>query len=266
LEAALRNDNGPVTDSAELPTSKRIVVGISGATGFVYATQLLRRLRQAHIESHLVISKAGDLTRTYETTLSLGELRAMADVNYRIGDVAAAISSGSYKTLGMIIAPCSMRTLAEIASGTSSTLLTRAADVTLKERRRLVLLARETPLHAGHLRNMLTITEMGGIIMPPVPAFYLKPTTIDELVDHTVCRALDLFDIDVPGGAVALLQASSAVSVSENGGDADCTITTSSETFLKIANGEQNPTAAYMSGKLKVKGDMGQAMKLQKIF
>jgi 4-hydroxy-3-polyprenylbenzoate decarboxylase len=188
-----------VTDSIQKTTRKRLVVGVSGATGIVYAIQLLRRLRQVDVESHLVVSKAGELTRTYETTLSVNELRALADVNYRVGDVSAAISSGSYKTLGMVVAPCSMRTLAEIATGMSSTLLTRAADVTLKERRKLVLLPRETPLHAVHLRNMLAVTEMGGIIMPPVPAFYLKPATIDELVDDTVCRVLDLFDIDVPG-------------------------------------------------------------------
>jgi flavin prenyltransferase len=188
-----------VTESIQRTTRKRLVVGVSGATGIVYAIQLLTRLRQVDVESHLVVSKAGELTRTYETTLSVNELRALADVNYRVGDVSAAISSGSYKTLGMVVAPCSMRTLAEIATGMSSTLLTRAADVTLKERRKLVLLPRETPLHAVHLRNMLAVTEMGGIIMPPVPAFYLKPATIDELVDDTVCRVLDLFDIDVPG-------------------------------------------------------------------
>lgn len=177
---------------------KRIVVGISGATGTVYAIQLLRRLRQAGIESHLVVSRAGEMTRTLETSLTMTELKALADVTYRIGDVSAALASGSFKTMGMIVAPCSMRTLAEIATGVSSTLLTRAADVALKERRRLVLLPRETPLHAGHLRNMLAVTEMGGIIMPPVPAFYTKPTTIEEIVDQTVCRALDLFDIDLP--------------------------------------------------------------------
>jgi flavin prenyltransferase len=187
-----------VTESIQKNTRKRMVVGVSGATGIVYAIQLLRRLREVEVESHLVVSKAGELTRTYETTLSVNELRALADLTYRVGDVSAAISSGSYKTMGMIVAPCSMRTLAEIATGMSSTLLTRAADVTLKERRKLVLLPRETPLHAGHLRNMLAVTEMGGIIMPPVPAFYLKPATIDELVDNTVCRVLDLFDIDVP--------------------------------------------------------------------
>jgi 4-hydroxy-3-polyprenylbenzoate decarboxylase len=176
-----------------------MVVGISGATGIVYGIQLLRRLRQAGVESHLVVSKAGDLTRTCETSFSMDELRALADVHYRIGDVSAAISSGSYKTMGMIIAPCSMRTLAEIATGVCSTLLTRAADVSLKERRRLVLLPRETPLHAGHLRNMLAVTEMGGIIMPPVPAFYHRPSTVEEIVDQTVCRALDLFDIEIPG-------------------------------------------------------------------
>jgi 4-hydroxy-3-polyprenylbenzoate decarboxylase len=188
-----------VTHSIDKRSPKRIVVGVSGATGIVYAIRLLHRLRQLEIESHLVVSKAGDLTRTYETALSVDELRGMADVSYRVGDVSAAISSGSFKTMGMIVAPCSMRTLAEIATGMSSTLLTRAADVTLKERRKLVLLPRETPLHLGHLRNMLAVTEMGGIIMPPVPAFYLKPGTIDELVDDTVCRVLDLFDIDVPG-------------------------------------------------------------------
>ena len=188
-----------MTDSIQKTTRKRLVVGVSGATGIVYSIQLLRRLRQVEVESHLVVSKAGDLTRTYETSLTVNELRALADVNYRVGDVSAAISSGSYKTIGMVVAPCSMRTLAEIATGMSSTLLTRAADVTLKERRKLVLLPRETPLHAGHLRNMLAVTEMGGIIMPPVPAFYLKPATIEELVDDTVCRILDLFDIDVPG-------------------------------------------------------------------
>lgn len=177
---------------------KRIVVGISGATGTVYAIQLLRRLRQAGVESHLVVSRAGEMTRTLETSLSTAELKALADVNYRIGDVSAPVASGSFKTMGMIVAPCSMRTLAEIATGVSSTLLTRAADVALKERRRLVLLPRETPLHAGHLRNMLTVTEMGGIIMPPVPAFYTKPASIEEIVDQTVCRALDLFDIDLP--------------------------------------------------------------------
>lgn len=177
---------------------KRIVVGISGATGTVYAIQLLKRLRQAAIESHLVVSRAGEMTRTLETSFSTGELKALADVTYRIGDVSAPVASGSFRTMGMIVAPCSMRTLAEIATGVSSTLLTRAADVVLKERRRLVLMPRETPLHAGHLRNMLAVTEMGGIIMPPVPAFYTKPASIEEIVDQTVCRALDLFDIDLP--------------------------------------------------------------------
>lgn len=188
-----------MTESIPKNTRKKMVVGVSGATGIVYAIQLLRRLKEVDVESHLVVSKAGELTRTYETALTVNELRALADVTYRVGDVSAAISSGSYKTMGMIVAPCSMRTLAEIATGMSSTLLTRAADVTLKERRKLVLLPRETPLHAGHLRNMLAVTEMGGIIMPPVPAFYLKPATIDELVNDTVCRVLDLFDIDVQG-------------------------------------------------------------------
>lgn len=176
----------------------RLIVGISGATGIAYGVRVLERLRDLGVESHLVVSKAGDLTRAHEADLTATALRALADVVYPAADVGAAISSGSFKTLGMIVAPCSMRTLAEIASGVTSSLLTRAADVVLKERRRLVLLARETPLHAGHLRNMLAVTEMGGVVMPPVPAFYQRPKTVAELIDHTACRALDLFDLDVP--------------------------------------------------------------------
>jgi flavin prenyltransferase len=183
---------------SETRTPRRLVVGISGATGIIYGVQLLRRLREAEIESHLVISKAGETTRHLETSVTTEQLRALATVYYRASDIAAAISSGSFKTMGMIIAPCSMRTLAEIATGMSSTLLTRAADVVLKERRRLVMLTRETPLHAAHLRNMLAVTEMGGIIMPPVPAFYTNPKSIEEIVDQTVCRALDLFGIEMP--------------------------------------------------------------------
>jgi flavin prenyltransferase len=175
----------------------RMIVGISGATGTVYGIRLLQRIRELGIESHLVVSKAADLTRSLETDVSASELRSFADVVYPIGDVSAAISSGSFKTLGMIVAPCSMRSLAEIACGTTDNLLTRAADVVLKERRRLVLMVRETPLHLVHLRNMITITEMGGIVMPPVPAFYHRPQTIDQIVDHSVCRTLDLFDLDV---------------------------------------------------------------------
>ncbi|WZO99005.1 UbiX family flavin prenyltransferase [Isosphaeraceae bacterium EP7] len=178
---------------------RRLVVGISGATGIIYGVRILGMLRAAGIETHLVVSKAGQLTRKYETDLKSADLAAMADVNYAPGDVGAAIASGSFRTMGMIVAPCSVRTMSSIAGGTTGSLLTRAADVCLKERRRIVLLLRETPLHAGHLRSMLAITEMGGIIMPPVPAFYTRPKTIDDLVDMTAARALDLFDVDVPG-------------------------------------------------------------------
>jgi 4-hydroxy-3-polyprenylbenzoate decarboxylase len=177
-------------------TPKRLIVGISGATGVVYGVRLLECLRVAGIETHLVVSRAGEMTRACETDISPSSLRGLADFSYRVGDVRAAIASGSFKTLGMIIAPCSMRTLAEVATGVSSSLLTRAADVCLKERRRLVLLTRETPLHLVHLRNMLAVTEMGGIISPPVPAFYAEPHTIEDIVDHTVGRLLDLFDVE----------------------------------------------------------------------
>jgi 4-hydroxy-3-polyprenylbenzoate decarboxylase len=182
-----------------MSTPRRLIVGISGATGIPYGIRLLERLREAQIESHLVVSKAGELTRAHESKLSARELARLADVVYRASDVGAAIASGSFRTMGMVVAPCSVRSLSEIATGVTSTLLTRAADVVLKERRRLVLLVRETPLHAGHLRSMLAVTEMGGIIMPPVPAFYIHPATIADIVDNTVCRALDLFDIELPG-------------------------------------------------------------------
>ena len=175
---------------------KRMIVGISGATGIIYAIRLLEILKHLQIESHLVITKTGDLTRAYETDISKQALRGMCDFFYTIGDLMAPIASGSFKTMGMIIAPCSMRSLGEIASGATSNLLTRAADVVLKERRRLVLLARECPLHAGHLKNMLAVTEMGGIIAPPTPAFYMMPKTLDDIVNQTVGRTLDLFDID----------------------------------------------------------------------
>lgn len=177
---------------------KRVIVGITGATGTVYGVRMLQLLRTAGIETHLVVSGAGEMTRAYETNLSKEDLRALADVAYDIHDVGGALSSGSFKTLGMVIAPCSMGTLAEIATGTASSLLTRAADVCLKERRRLVLMARETPLHLTHLRNMVAATEMGAIVCPPVPAFYAKPQTLQDMVDHTVGRVLDLFDLDVP--------------------------------------------------------------------
>jgi len=174
----------------------RVIVGISGATGIIYGVRLLEELHATGVETHLVISRAGEMTRSYETPYSAQELRAKADVTHPVGDVGAAIASGSFRTRGMIIAPCSMRTLAEIATGVTTTLLTRAADVCLKERRRTVLLVRETPLTTVHLRNMLAATEAGAIVFPPVPAFYDRPATIDDIVNHTIGRVLDLFDVD----------------------------------------------------------------------
>jgi 4-hydroxy-3-polyprenylbenzoate decarboxylase len=175
---------------------RRLVVGISGSSGIIYGLRLLQLLRQVDVESHLVVSRAAELTRSHELTEKSSDLRSLADVNYSIGDIGASIASGSFKTSGMVIAPCSIRTLGEIAAGTSSTLLTRAADVTLKERRRLVLMVRESPLTSIHLRNMLTVTEAGAIIAPPVPAFYTQPQTIDDIVTQTVARVLDLFEIE----------------------------------------------------------------------
>lgn len=174
----------------------RIIIGITGSSGIIYGIRLLQVLKELAIETHLVVSKAGQLTRAYETELNAAELRALADVYHKYSDVSASIASGSFKTLGMIIAPCSMNTLGEIAHGLSSNLLTRAADVVLKERRRLVVMPRETPLHLGHLNNMVQVTQMGGIIYPPVPAFYHRPQTIEELINDTVGRVLDLFDLD----------------------------------------------------------------------
>lgn len=174
----------------------RLIVGISGASGAIYGVRMLEALRQSGIESHLVISRAAALTIAYELDITVHEVRDLADVVYPIQDIGAAISSGSFKTRGMVVAPCSARSLADIAYGSTDALLTRAADVVLKERRRLVLLMRETPLHLGHIRAMAQATEMGAIVMPPVPAFYAKPTTIADIVDHTIGRVLDLFDID----------------------------------------------------------------------
>jgi 4-hydroxy-3-polyprenylbenzoate decarboxylase len=175
--------------------NKSIIIGISGSSGIIYGIRLLEVLKELAIDTHLVVSKAGQLTRSFETLLSANELKSLATYSYSPNDIAAKIASGSFQTLGMIIAPCSMRTLGEIANATPSSLLTRAADVILKERRKLVLLPREAPLHLVHLRNMVAVTEMGGIIFPPVPAFYQKPQTIAELVDDTVGRVLDLFAI-----------------------------------------------------------------------
>ncbi|ABD86412.1 UbiX family flavin prenyltransferase [Rhodopseudomonas palustris] len=179
------------------PSRRRLVVGISGASGVIYGVRLLQLLRNAGVETHLVMSKTAEITFAYETKLKIAEVKALADVHHAIDDMAAAIASGSFRTMGMIVAPCSMRSMSEIASGVTTTLLTRAADVTLKERRRLVLMVRETPLHTGHLRTMTALSEIGAIIAPPVPAFYAKPDGLDDMVDHTVGRVLDLYDIDV---------------------------------------------------------------------
>jgi flavin prenyltransferase len=174
----------------------RLVIGISGASGVVYGARLLELLQTLPVETHLVMSRSAEVTLALETALKPADLRACATVAHAIGDLAAPISSGSFPTIGMIIAPCSIRSMAEIATGATTTLLTRAADVTLKERRRLVLLVRETPLHTGHLRTMTALSEMGAIIAPPVPAFYAKLLTIDEMVDQTLGRVLDLFGIE----------------------------------------------------------------------
>ena len=180
------------------PTSSppRLVVGISGASGVIYGIRMLQTLRRIGVESHLVVSRSAEVTLAHETSMKVAELRALADVSYAAADIGAAVSSGSFRTLGMVVAPCSVRTMSEIASGVTSTLLTRAADVALKERRRLVLMVRETPLHLGHLRTMTALAEMGAVIAPPVPAFYAKPQSIDDLVDHSVGRVLDLFGLD----------------------------------------------------------------------
>jgi len=175
----------------------RLLVGITGTTGVVYGIRLLQTLgKKPDIETHLIISSAGEKTISIETEFSAADVRSLASYSYGVDDIAAAPASGSFLHDGMIIAPCSMKTLSAIANSHADDLLTRAADVTLKERRTLVLLARETPLHAGHLRNMLRVAETGGVILPPIPAFYHKPRSIDDIVDHTVGKALDLFRIE----------------------------------------------------------------------
>ncbi|MEY2892575.1 MAG: hypothetical protein RJA98_2483 [Pseudomonadota bacterium] len=175
---------------------RRVIVGITGATGAVYAVRLLQRLRAAGRETHLVASPAGVLNVHHELGLDRKALEALADHAYAPGDVGATIASGSFATEAMVIAPCSMKTLASVAHGFSDNLLSRAADVTLKERRRLVLMVRETPFNLAHLRNMVSVTEMGGVVFPPLPAFYHRPQTIDELVDDTVERVLSLLGVD----------------------------------------------------------------------
>ena len=176
---------------------QRLVVGISGASGVIYGIRLLELLQDTGIETHLVISRSAEVTVAHETDRKIAAVRTLADRSYRADDIGAAISSGSFKTIGMIVAPCSIRSLSEIASGVTSTLLTRAADVVLKERRRLVLMVRETPLHLGHLRSMTAAAEMGAVIAPPVPAFYAMPGSLQEMVDHTLGRVLDQFGIEV---------------------------------------------------------------------
>jgi len=175
---------------------KRMIVGISGASGTIYGIRLLEALRDLDIESHLIMSKSAELTLGYESDLKADDVKALADHVHSVKNLAACTSSGSYKTMGMVIAPCSMRSMSEIATGVTSSLLTRSADVVLKERRKLVLMVRETPLHTGHLRTMTTLSEMGAIIAPPVPAFYTRPQSLDDIVDHSVGRVLDLFDLD----------------------------------------------------------------------
>jgi 4-hydroxy-3-polyprenylbenzoate decarboxylase len=179
------------------PKRPRIIVGITGASGAIYGVRLLELLKGSRIEAHVIISKAAKITIAYETHLKVSEIESLATVVHPIDDIAAACSSGSFQTLGMIIAPCSIKTMSEIAAGTTSNLISRAADVALKERRRVVLLLRETPLHIGHIRSMAAVTEAGAIVYPPVPAFYSRPQTLEEMVDHTLGRVLDLFDLEV---------------------------------------------------------------------
>lgn len=177
-------------------TPKRLIVAISGASGTIYGIRILEILRDLNIESHLIISKSAEMTLAYESDISLDEVKGLASKVHSVKNVGACISSGSFPTEGMIIAPCSIRTMSEIATGVTSSLLTRAADVVLKERKKLVLMVRETPLHTGHLRTMTSLSEMGAIIAPPVPAFYNRPESLDDLINHTVGRVLDLFGID----------------------------------------------------------------------
>lgn len=178
--------------------SRRLIVGISGASGVIYGIRLLEALRPLPVESHLVMSKSAEITAAHETDLKIREIHALADVVHAAGDIAAPLASGSFRTLGMVIAPCSIRSMSEIATGVTSSLLTRAADVVLKERKRLVLMLRETPLHSGHLRNLLQLSEMGAVIAPPVPAFYAKPQSVQDIVDQSVGRVLDLFGLESP--------------------------------------------------------------------
>lgn len=185
------------TDSRQRGAApRRLIVGISGASGIVYGVRILQVLQGSGIETHLVMSDSARMTLGAETDLDYKDVEALASEVHHAKNIGASISSGSFKTMGMVVAPCSIRSLSEIAYGMTTSLLSRAADVVLKERRRLVLMVRETPLHTGHLRAMLQVSENGGIIMPPMPAFYAKPGSLDEMVNHTVGRCLDLFDIE----------------------------------------------------------------------
>jgi len=186
--------NAPKRGPTEQP--RRLVIGISGASGAIYGVRMLEILKGSGIETHLVMSRSAEMTLAYETDYKARDIKKLASVTHPIGDIGASISSGSFPTMGMVIAPCSIKTMSEIACGVTSTLLSRAADVVLKEKRRLVLAVRETPLHGGHLRTMTALFDMGAIIAPVVPAFYNKPQTIDDIVNHTVGRLLDLFGID----------------------------------------------------------------------
>ena len=196
--------NGPAAAAATqvdalaaAPTPRRLIIAITGATGAVYGVRLLEVLRDVPgIETHLMVSEAGVLNLHHELELDRKAVGLLADVVHNVRDVGASIASGSFVSHGMIIAPCSMKTLAAVAHGLSDNLITRAADVVLKERRRLVLMVRETPFNLAHLRNMTAVTEMGGIIFPPLPGFYHRPKTIAEMVDHTVGRVLDLFEVE----------------------------------------------------------------------
>lgn len=190
----------PTAAQQNRPGQDRVVVGISGATGVVYGIRLLEAIRELGLKSHLVITKPGEMTIGYESELTPKQVAAKADHVYAVTDIAAPVASGSFRTAGMIVAPCSVRSWSEIASGVTSNLLTRAADVTLKERRPLVLLVRESPLHIGHLRSLALLAEMGAIIMPPLPAFYTGPKTIADIVDQTVARVLDVIGYDWPAG------------------------------------------------------------------
>jgi 4-hydroxy-3-polyprenylbenzoate decarboxylase len=175
---------------------RRLIVGISGASGVIYGIRLLEKLRDKNIETHLVMSKSAEMTLAYETDYKPKDVKALASICHPVADIGASISSGSFRTMGMVIVPCSVRTMSEIATGVTTTLMSRAADVVLKEKRRLVLALRETPLHGGHLRTMVTLSDIGAVVAPIVPALYTKPKTVDDIVNHTVGRLLDFFDID----------------------------------------------------------------------